>query len=206
MSIYLSSRGAPGLADFIRDYAIGRRTCLVPIAADPAEDPSELIRSTVEAITSAALDVEFIAHAADGAEPPPPLTDFHVIVIGPGDPFYLLQRMRDLGLDAQLREAVNHGSVVVGIGAGAIVLGPSLDPWIQASHFAPEDGMYMEGLYLTETVALPHADDPERADIQAAIIRRYAGHYPVVPLADGEAVIVSSEGTRKIGAPQPAAG
>jgi len=202
MSIYLASRRVPRLREFVDEYAIGRRTCLVPIAAEPMEDGAAEVHAAITAVRAADLEVESIAHAnrANGGdgEQPPPLRDFHVIVLGPGDPFYLLARLRELGLDLQLREAVSQGSVVVGIGAGAVVLGPALDPWIMASQFAPEDGVYLDGLHLTETVVLPHHDDPQHAEAHVAIIERYADIYPVVPLGDDEAVIVSSEGMRRI--------
>lgn len=198
MSIYLASRRVPRLREFVDEYAIGRRTCLVPIAAEPMEHGAAEVHAAITAVRAADLEVESIAHSAGDSDQPPPLRDFHVIVLGPGDPFYLLARLRELGLDQQLREAVSHGSVVVGIGAGAVVLGPSLDPWIMASQFAPEDGVYLDGLHLTETVVLPHHDDPQLAEAHLAIIERYGDSYPVVPLADDEAVIVSSEGMRRI--------
>ena len=143
MSIYLASRRVPRLREFVDDYAIGRRTCLVPIAAEPIEQGQVETQAALEAVRAANLEVEFIAHTRDEALLPPPLQDFHVIILGPGDQFYLLARLRELGLDLQLREAVSHGSVVVGIGAGAVVLGPAISPWIMASQFAPEDGMYL---------------------------------------------------------------
>jgi len=202
MSIYLASRQVPGLRAFVDNYAIGRRTCLIPIAAEPMEDGAAEVEAAASAVRAADLNVEFIAHANGDGDPPPPLTDFHVIVLGPGDPFYLLGRLRDLGLDLQLREAASRGSVIVGIGAGAVVLGPALDPWIVASAFAPEDGMYLDGLHLTETVVLPHHNDPAHAETHASIIARYGEAYPVVPLADDEAIVVSSEGTRRIRPPQ----
>ncbi|MQC18586.1 MAG: hypothetical protein DWG80_05890 [Chloroflexi bacterium] len=198
MSIYLASRQVPGLRAFVEDYAIGRRTCLVPIAAEPLDEGDAEVAAAVAAVRAADLEVEFVAQANGDGDAPPPLTDFHVIVLGPGDPFYLLGRLRDLGLDLELREAASRGSVIVGIGAGAVVLGPALDPWIVASEFAPEDGMYLDGLHLTETVILPHHNDPAHAESHAAIIARYGDSYPVVPLADDEAIIVSSDGTRRI--------
>lgn len=208
MSIYLASRHVPRLREFVDDYAIGRRTCLVPIAAEPLPDGEAEVHAAIAAVRAANLEVESIAQTTGIAGDEPAtwtaLRDFHVIVLGPGDPFYLLARLRELGLDLQLREAVSQGSVVVGIGAGAVVLGPSLDPWITASQFAPEDGVYLDGLHLTETVVLPHHDDPARVETHRAIIERYADAYPVVPLGDDEAVIVSSEGTRHIRPLQPA--
>ncbi|MQC16676.1 MAG: hypothetical protein DWG82_00405 [Chloroflexi bacterium] len=198
MSIYLASRRVPRLREFVDDYAIGRRTCLVPIAAEPIEQGQVETQAALEAVRAANLEVEFIAHTRDEALLPPPLQDFHVIILGPGDQFYLLARLRELGLDLQLREAVSHGSVVVGIGAGAVVLGPAISPWIMASQFAPEDGMYLDGLHLTETVVLPHHNDPDQAEAHAAVIERYGDTYPVVPLTDDDAVIVSSEGRRLI--------
>ena len=41
---------------------------------------------------------------------------------------------------------ISSQSLIVGIGAGAMVLGPTLDPVVEASRYAPEDGAYLEGL------------------------------------------------------------
>lgn len=205
MALYLSSRGTPGLDRFIEYWAIGRRACLVPTAANPLEDSQRerLAAETREALEAAGLTVEVLDIDAEDVTP---LTtgEYHVIAFGPGDPFYLLQQARDRGLEYALREAVAHETVLVGIGAGAMVLGPTLDPVVESSRFAPEDGAYLEGLWLTETLVLPHHNRPERAEAHATIIDRFGEQFPVVPLSDGEAVIVSSEGTRVVGEPQPA--
>lgn len=204
MALYLSSRGGPGLDRFLGFRAAGNRACLIPTAANALED-SELraaqIAQGYTALSEAGLEVDIID--LDEIDGPGAITsgDYHVIALGPGDPFYLLQRAREHGLEYRLREARAHGVVLVGIGAGAMVLGPTLDPVIEASRYAPEDGAYLEGLFLTETLVLPHHNVERRALAHQRIMERWGGQFPVVPLHDGQAVIVTSEGTRIIGEP-----
>lgn len=208
MAIYLSSRDAPGLAQFVEYRAAGHRACLIPTAANAIEDP-ELRAAQVaqgrDALLAAGLEVDVVdLDEIDSAEA---ITsgNYHLIALGPGDPFYLLHRARALHLEYRLREAMAHGAVLVGIGAGAVVMGPTLGPVIEASRYAPEDGAYLEGLYLTETLVLPHHNVARRAPIHAEIIEQFGQQFPVIPLHDGEAVIVTSEGTRVIGEPLPTA-
>jgi len=211
MAIYLSSRGAPALDRFIEYRSAGRRACLIPTAANALEDPELRAAQVAQgrtALVEAGLEVDVIdldlIENGEGSR----ITsgEYHVIALGPGDPFYLLQQARAHGLEYRLREAVAHGAVLVGIGAGAMVLGPTLDPVVEASRYAPEDGAYLEGLYLTETLVLPHHNVERRALAHAQIIERFGRQFPVVPLYDGQAVIVSSEGTRVIGEPELAEG
>ena len=208
MALYLSSRDAPLLERFVEYRAAGRRALLITTAANGIEDPAlreSQIAQGFDALTAAGLEVDTLD--LDETDDVSSITsgDYHVIALGPGDPFYLLHQARANGLEYKLREAVSHGIVLVGIGAGAVVLGPTLDPVIEASRYAPEDGAYLEGLYLTETLVLPHHNVERRALAHAGVIERFADQFPVIPLHDGEAVIVTSDGTQVVGEPTPAA-
>ena len=203
MAIYLSSRGAPGLARFIGYRSAGQRACLIPTAANAIDDPerrASQITQALDALEEAGLDVD-VVDLDDPEVASVRFDDYHVVALGPGDPFYLLLQARAHGLEYKLREAVAHGTVLVGIGAGAMVLGPTLDPVIEASRYAPEDGAYLEGLYITETLVLPHHNVERRALAHAVIIERFGNQFPVIPLYDGQAVIVTSDGTQVIGEP-----
>lgn len=206
MALYLSSRDAPGLERFIEYRAAGRRACLIPTAANALEDPAlrvSQIAQGLEALEGAGLDVDVVD--LDGPDATEVRFDgYHVVALGPGDPFYLLHRAREHHLEYRLREARAHETVIVGIGAGAMVLGPTLDPIVEASRYAPADGAYLEGLYLTETLVLPHHNVERRAKAHAEIIERFGSQFPVLPLHDGEAVVITSDGTTRIGEPAPA--
>ncbi|MGE3962250.1 MAG: Type 1 glutamine amidotransferase-like domain-containing protein [Dehalococcoidia bacterium] len=203
MALYLSSRGAPGIERFLEYRAAGKRTCLIPTAANGLEDPelrASQFAQAHNALREAELEVEII-DLDDPEAGTVRFDDFHVVALGPGDPFYLLQQARAHNLEYRLRQAAAHGTVIVGIGAGAMVLGPTLDPVIEASRYAPADGAYLEGLYLTETLVLPHHNVERRAQAHAAIIERFGSQFPVVPLHDGQAVVISSDGTTLVGEP-----
>ncbi len=203
MALYLSSRGAPGLERFIEYRAAGARACLIPTAANALDQPDlreSQFMQAYEALQEAGLDVEVIDLDAPDA-PSVRLDDFHVVALGPGDPFYLLRQARARNLEYRLRQAAAHGTAIVGIGAGAMVLGPTLDPVVEASRYAPEDGAYLEGLYLTETLVLPHHNVERRARAHAQIIERFGEQFPVVPLCDGQAIVITSDGTTLIGEP-----
>lgn len=203
MALYLSSYAAPSLAQFVEYRAAGHRACLIPTAANALEPAAreEQVAQAYDALVDAGLEVEVVD--LDEIESADAITSngYHVIALGPGDPFYLLKQARAHGLEYKLREAMARGAVIAGIGAGAVVLGPTINPLLEASQHAPEDGAYLEGLYLTETLVLPHHGDPRRAAIHAEIMAQFGDQFPVVPLHDGQAVIVTSDGVRVIGEP-----
>ena len=65
------------------------------------------------------LDIEF--------DDPSKLKNYNLIYINGGNPFYLLYYLKKSGADKIISNLVNQGIVVIGISAGAVVLGPNIN-------------------------------------------------------------------------------
>ena len=92
-------------------------------------------------------------------EPIDSLRDADVIYISGGNPYVLLHHLRESGADQLLRNIANEDVIIVGVSAGAVVLGSSIRivEW-----FSPAlntiDIKDFTGIQLFDFSILPHAD------------------------------------------------
>ncbi|MFJ7975915.1 Type 1 glutamine amidotransferase-like domain-containing protein [Peribacillus sp. NPDC096379] len=95
------------------------------------------------------VDIEF--------EEPETLRQSDVIYLNGGNPFYLLHHLKRSGADKVIREFVQNGGLLIGVGTGSIVLGPDIK---LMQHFSPEmDSVGLDdltGLALTDVRVFPH--------------------------------------------------
>ncbi len=208
MTLYLSSTGVPRLERMLELRAPGTRTCLLTTASRHLPDRDHIVAAALGALAEQGLDVEVLDPDEDNPRPLEALgspRDYHVVAVSGGDPFYLLRRVHEMGFDDFARQAVQAGALYVGISAGGMIAGPSLEPATMVSPFQPEEGQDLAGLHLTDTVILPHHDHPGRAERHEAIIQHYEGYYAIEPLSDGEALVISSDGVVRLSEPVTAA-
>lgn len=97
------------------------------------------------------LDIEF--------ENPISLYDKDVIYINGGNPFELLFQIKHSGTDNILKDLVYRNITVVGVSAGALILGPDIDI---VHYFTPQwnsrDLNDFSALNFTNTRIFPHYD------------------------------------------------
>lgn len=109
---------------------------------------------------------------------------FDVIYVCGGNTFFLMQKLRETGLDKKIIDLVHQGKVYVGVSAGSVIAGPDISI---AGPFDENDvGLTdMTGLGLTDKVTSPHYEDKE-----ASIIEEFKDKlpYPVVPLTNSQAL------------------
>lgn len=177
MRVLLASRHLTGF-----DGA-GRRAAVLPTAAEPLPDRDVIVRDLFADVAAAGC-VPRLADLAD------PLDDVDVLVVGGGDPYHLLARLRSTGCDARIRSAVERGVVYVGISAGAIVAGPSLLPQAVVSPFPPPEGQDLRGLGLVDVVVFPHRDRPGRAVRIAEAVARFGATFDLRPLGDRDVIVL----------------
>lgn len=166
----------------------GRRAAVIPTAADPLPDRAVIVRDLLADVAAAGCE----PHLVDPSDPVAvgdALRTSPIVVVGGGDPYHLLARLRDTGCGERLRDAVAAGTVYVGISAGAIVAGPSLAPQAMVSPFPPPDGLDLRGLGLVDVVVFPHRHRPGRAERIAAATARFGDRYDLRPLADEELLV-----------------
>ncbi len=176
-----------------------RRALLVPTAAVPLREPAiaapvrrELERAGLEVRE---LDVDGVApERVRGA-----VAACDLVAVSGGDPFHLLRAARAAGLAEAVRAA---GVPYVGVSAGAMVAGPTLEPARLTSPLpAPPPGTDLRGLGLTDVLVLPHHGRPGRAERHDAALEAHAAAVRLVPLRDGEAVHVDPAGEQHLTRP-----
>ncbi|MEZ0291986.1 MAG: Type 1 glutamine amidotransferase-like domain-containing protein [Solirubrobacteraceae bacterium] len=185
--LLLASRGIPGLAGLLR--ARGDRALLVPTASSPLREPE--IAAEVEAeLGAAGLVVERLD--LDAATPEAvreQVAAADVLAVSGGDPFHLLAAARRTGFGSAARAALDGGAVYVGLSAGAMVAGPTLEPLRLTSPFAPPPWLDLAGLRLSAVLVLPHHDRPGRAERNAAAVAAYGDRHRIEPLRDGDVLV-----------------
>ncbi len=145
------------------------------------------------------LDVE--------TEPAENLRGYDVIYLNGGNSFYLLHHLRRSRADSILKETLGGQTLLVGASAGAVVLGPSLAVVKQFDSNLDTYGITdNRGLELVDFVVMPHWNRWNEVPTFAAQFRRFQEltPFPVVEIADGEALLVSENSVTRI--TEPSAG
>ncbi len=120
-----------------------------------------------------------------------------------GNPYYLLQRVRETGADAIIEEIVEAGRPIIGSSAGALLLGRSLNvvPIFDAS--VPDLGCKdTDALRLIPFTVLPHtnrwkarfADYAARVAAAAVLCRS-----EILEIADDEGLLIDGDTLTRIG-------
>jgi dipeptidase E len=191
MPLFLGSQSLAALPPFLARAGRGPKVAFVPTAANRLEDREAMVAGFRKRLVSMALELEDVdldelSSAAIAAA----IRAADVVFVGGGDPFHLLARARERGFVHVVREAVARGVPYVGVSAGAMVAGPSLEPATATSPFAAPPDMPLEGFGLTELVILPHHNRPGRAARNGEAARIFGGRYALVPLRDHEAIVI----------------
>ena len=190
---FLASEGLSALAGVLgSDAGAGARSrvAIVDFAAEPLPERDELVAGWRAALSGLGLS-EVVDRPADA----------DVVFVGGGDPFHLIDRLRSTGAGAEIVDAVRGGVPYVGLSAGAIVAGPTLDPVVTTSPFRYPPGLDLTGLGLVDLVVLPHDDREGRAERNAAAERRFAGRVRTVRLRDDQALVARDAGTELVASP-----
>jgi dipeptidase E len=179
----------------VRRHAPGGRGLYVPTAGEALREEPFVAetRDAFAAVLSSLREVWL----ADGDDPGL-LEEVDVVVLGPGDPFHLLDRLHATGWDTAIARAVGRGLPYVGLSAGAMVAGPSLEPIQRTSPFTPRAGLDWKGLGLVDFVPLPHDDRPGRARRHAEAQSAFGGRFHLRPITDTRALWVEEGRIRQI--------
>lgn len=170
------------------------RIVFVPTAANGLPDRQavvDLVREQLVAATGGTVT----DHDLDSAGDPglPDLGPGDLLVVGGGNPYHLLRAMRRSGFDRTVAAVLARGADYLGVSAGALVAGPSLEPLAGVSPFARPDGLPVAALGLAPLVVLPHDDRPGRHELHREARSQFASRYELVPLRDRELVVVEPD-------------
>jgi peptidase E len=112
------------------------------------------------------------------------IAKFDAAYVCGGNTFYLLYKARETGFDKAVERFVEEGKVYVGVSAGSIMAGPT----IQFSHDDNDIKIkHLTGLNLTKIIISPHYTDKEKSEIES---NRKKVKSPIIPLMNSQALLV----------------
>jgi dipeptidase E len=175
------------------------RIVLSENAADPYRRGGETIswlQDNYQAMEDAGLNITRIdLKAYHGPEVlKAELEQYDVIWLAGGNTFYLRWLLQNTGADNVIRKLVAQGKVFAGASAGAIVAGPTLKHVELADDPKLSPAWPTDGLGLTQTVVVPHFDQPGYATITGKInLELKADGFTTCPLNNDQALIIDGD-------------
>lgn len=127
----------------------------------------------------------------------PNLSEYNLVYICGGNTFYILDRMRKIGLDVAIKNFVKAGRVYLGVSAGSIIAGQSIEiaGWGTERDINEINLKNLKGLHFTNIALFPHYKISLKKELEEFKLKV---NYPVEPLYDGEAIFIDNKGLRKI--------
>lgn len=116
---------------------------------------------------------------------------FDVIYVCGGNTFFLMQKLRETGLDEKIIELVRKGRLYVGASAGSVIAGPDISI---AGPFDENDVdlKNMSGLGFIDKVVSPHYKNEDKNIIEE--FKRKLP-YTIVPITDNQALEETNNGS-----------
>lgn len=121
-----------------------------------------------------------------------------IIYVAGGNTFHLLEVMHSSGFIDIINDLLDKGIIYLGESAGAVVMGPTIEPmklWdkIPETNFKDYNGLGFVGF-----VFLPHSDDKRYEKIIKKIVKEYGDRFSMKKFTDEEGVIIEGESVREI--------
>lgn len=149
------------------------------------ESRQELVDLGINNITTLNLDRKVTAEEINSAD---------VIYVCGGNTFYLLQKIRESGLDQLLP---SYSGLYIGVSAGSIVVGPNIEvsgPWDEND----VNLLDTTGMKIVDFAVIPHYQRKDRTIVQELKNRV---DYEIVELTDNQAILIEYGEKKIIGQP-----
>jgi dipeptidase E len=204
-SLLLLSLGLSAVPAFLADHAPTGRPLTIGYVPDAtrafADSPFPAAeRARVAALGHALVDIRLTG--ADATAVAAALDGVDALYVAGGSTFALLDALRTSGADDLVAERVRGGLPYIGLSAGSIVAGPSIEPASLLDDPADAPGLTdLRGLGLTDAVVVPHADGklpPYPLELIGRTLDRYGSDHELVPLCDDEALLVTGRGWKVV--------
>lgn len=131
------------------------------------------------------------------------LAAFDLVYLAGGNPYYLLQRVRDTGADAVIEDMVEAGRPIIGSSAGALLLGRSLNVVPVFDTSVPDLGCKdTDALRLVPFTVLPHTNrwKARFADYAARVATaRVLCRSEILEITDDEGLLIDGDTLTRIG-------
>ena len=168
----------------------GSRILFVPNAGDPYDDPY-FVEDDFKRLKKMGYIVEELNLKDDPVLIEQKLSNnADALFIAGGNTFYLLSLIKKSGFDIVLKKWIYSNKIYIGASAGAVILGPSIDPI--ATLDDPLEAPELESndaLSIIDTVVLPHYGKEKYLPKYNSIIETFNSKYQLEKLKDNEALI-----------------
>jgi dipeptidase E len=177
---------------FFTDHG-GQTVAIVTTAAEGKEQNkySQLAKKQFEEMGF--IKVDFVDLEA---EPSRNFSSYGVIYVCGGNTFKLLKFAREASFKTSIENLLSRGGVYVGVSAGSIIVGPSINIANEVEPDPNDIGLKdLTGFNITDLIILPHYS-PEVEEETKAFEKKYGviverlNNYQAALLEDGEKIIV----------------
>jgi len=122
--------------------------------------------------------------------------EFDIYYVCGGNTYYILDRLRETGMQKILAEAARKSKFYVGVSAGSILAGPDIEiAGAGKDGDVNEVGLYNLGsLHLIPFLIYPHypvSDSQQEAKKEVITFKKYRFQEPVIALTDNQALYVT---------------
>ena len=201
-----SNLALPHFTTVVSHLARGAKRAAVVTTAEPKlkerNRNAVLARDTLLAVGVPA--VEFFDF---DKQPCADLAAFDLVYLAGGNPYHLLQRVRDTGADAVIEDMVEAGRPIIGSSAGALLLGRSLNVVPVFDTSVPDLGCKdTDALRLVPFTVLPHTNrwKARFADYAARVATaRVLCRSEILEITDDEGLLIDGDTVTRVGSTFP---
>jgi dipeptidase E len=190
--LFLTSAGlppetAPYFAELLDKDPQSLKVAMIPTAGYPRIDKVRL-KEAKDGLGKSGFKIEVIdLKVEDPKIIKSKLEKMDIINVGGGNTFFLLYWVRKCGLDKYLAELLDQGKIYMGISAGSMILGPSIE--VSYWGYEPDKNVVklkdLTGLNLVPFSISPHYT---KKDLPSLKKESKKVSYPIIAINDTQAV------------------
>ena len=118
------------------------------------------------------------------------LTDKDIVYVQGGNTFYLLKHVRESGFDTIIKELIEKGVIYVGVSAGSIIAGPTIETAAWKAEYADPNDVNLTdltGMNLVDFNVFVHYAEKYKESVATESTK---SNYPVKILTDEQAILI----------------
>jgi dipeptidase E len=131
-----------------------KKTVIITTASSDKEN-NQYIQSAISELKSTGLDtVDFYDFENDGSKD---LSKYDIIYVGGGNTFKLLKFAKEANFDKTVQSLLNRGGIYIGVSAGSLIVGPSIQISNEVHPDKNEVGLTdFTGFNIVNLIIFPH--------------------------------------------------
>ena len=171
------------------------KVLFIPTASRYQEELEYVKQSRLELINVGINEGNIIEYNLDIDLKISELNKYDILYVCGGNTFYLLHKIKEIKFDEKIRKAVENGLMYIGVSAGSIVVGPTIET---AGPFDENDiGIEnFKGMNFIEDIIIPHYNE-KRIEIVEGFRKTMKNN--IITITDNQALIVCEDTYQIIG-------